>query len=186
MMNEQQPYQEQRIPFQQDIYRPAYERSQQANLIQWQLSPQKILQTVKNSLLGRYFDEERRKYIIDEKRQLMNENGVAYIMTALEPIITPNSVLTFLDEEKVAEITITTTGTIVRNIIINRTYYGVQLDDIETVNDIVGNAIYLTLKRSQDKTTLKFLKETERFQMQEIQRPAEKKWNIFGKLGGKI
>lgn len=98
------------------------------------------------------FDKDKGKYWVWERpegvKPFMNELGINYIDLVLNSFVNKNSLMAHIDDRDIEEIGRDTADTIIDHLGQNLVVYDIDLSLLVTIDSIISNFIFFTLKRS--------------------------------------
>jgi hypothetical protein len=138
------------------------------NLSQWILSPYDILDTLKHTFRGEALvtkeDKKLGRVEVWEAQQgvspVMNEDGINYIYVELLTFVNRNSTLSHVEDDEIQKLGVETCNDIAEHLGKNSKVYELDQNMYRSVNRIVVNFVYLTLKRAWKGGERDFFKNT--------------------------
>lgn len=138
--------------------------------LQYQLEVQDIIEEIEHSLKGEVLILEkstgRLEWLKTEfSKRLINEKGIASILTILKSRLTKIFVLSYLDQEAIEEMTINIGKNIIDDLYYNWEEYEIEDDAAAShVLALVTDTVYATLCKSKGGTYLKYLRSVQTIQ----------------------
>ncbi len=168
------------------ISMPFQDKSNQ-ELIKWQLDISVILTDIENRLSGKekVWNPKLKDFQYKPYRPaLLNEEGIARIMTLLRSAITPNLILSYFEKEEANTVIIDITLTTLDMLYMKWEDWGVQRADLTTIRSIVENGVKITIFRSLEGKTMEYLRNTAKQVTTFVDAPTRQQPGFLRKLGG--
>ena len=127
-----------------------------AGLVQWLEHPYDIMDQLKHTLKGEqlFITEDKSKARIERwevpkgVKPFLNDNGINYVMSVIGAFVNRSATMSYIDDEEIFKIGRLTCDNISIALAMNNGQYGLDMSLYYTVNSIVVNFVYMTLKRA--------------------------------------
>lgn len=132
---------------------------QDPSIIRDILSPDTIIEMIKHSLKGEYWDATKGKdgQWVRAGTPLMNDKGINQVITILRPFTNSLIFLSNIDEKMVNKITLDISFAFIEAFYLSYEDYGIKDENLDIVRNMVVVPIYASLRRSVNEGEKVFL-----------------------------
>lgn len=118
------------------------------NNIRWQLDPKDVLDEIELQLRGLEFREK--KGLVRFRTPYMNDEGIGSVKILIRAHLTASNALSVLEKKEMMSIALGCAHLINDELFLKGFKWGVNLEDVAFINNIVEDSIYIFLTRAVD------------------------------------